>query len=636
MLYHLLVKPKRRKQTAQPQWIVKEERPLAEDRRYQAALAAIQHGAWSSALPLLGALRTEYPTVPELVTLFDEALLKAEVESTWKGRVKGQAGQRVSGRTVRLLVYVLLLAGLLAGGARAINQSRQTAAWATAQRIELEQAQAAFAAGRYREAVDFYRQVLAGNPNLKVAQKGLEEAIVQAALANEYAVGVQALAAENYDQALGLLSALAQKAPRYRDVERLLAQAQAAPAAAQYLVQAEAALNAEQWVTAIEGYEAFRQLATADEAGAVAPQLALAYLRAGQQTVAGPVSDEATLALAQSYFRRAQALPVESTAAQQEDQLLTAYLAGDRAFQQDDPAQAIAHWEPLYAERPAYLGGNLAEQLYSAYLTLGDRAAQLGDPDRALGWYEKAAALPVADGSAAQRRIQAASATATPVPTSVPPRAAPVYTPPPVATPLSAPSPTPAGWAAYSGWIAFRSNRSGAEALYLMRPDGSEQQPAPAEVAALLDQLYARQQWSPDGSAQVFVDQAPDHAGFNLFLAYIDGVEADQRRVMLTTSNGTDYDPVWAPTGGQIAFVSNRTGNDEVWVIDVETRALQQLTHNDWEWDKHPGWSPDGGQIAFFSNRTGRSQVWVMDGDGANQRNLSNNDYEDWDPVWIR
>lgn len=638
MLYQLLVKSKRRKQTVQPQWIVKEERPLAEDRRYRAALAAIQHGAWSSALPLLGALRTEHPTSPELAVLFDEALLKAEVESTWKGRVRGQAGQRVSGRTVRLLIYVLLLAGMLAAGVRAVDHSRQTAAWAHAQRVQLEQAQTAFAAGHYREAVDAYRQVLAGNPNLRVAQKGLEEAITQAALANEYAVGVQALAAKNYDQAAALLSALAQKAPHYRDVERLLAQASAVPAATQHFEQAEAALQAQQWVAAIEAYEAFRQLVTADEAGAVAQQLAFAHLRAGQQIVAGPLGDGTRLALAQSHFRRALALPVAGDAAQQEDQLLSAYLAGDRALRTDDPAQAITHWEPLYAERPAYLGGNLAEQLYAVYLLAGDRVAEMGDQVGALAWYEKAAALPLADRNGAQQRAQTASATPTPLPTPVAPAAvapASVHVAPPTATPLPTPSPTPAGWTAYRGWIAFRSNRGGSEGLYVMRPDGSEQQPA-TEVTAMLDQLYARQQWSADETAQVFVEHAPDHAGFNLFLVYADGAEAGQSPIRLTQRSGADYDPVWSPTGGRIAFASNHTGNDEVWVIDVETRALQQLTYNDWEWDKHPTWSPDGGQIAFFSNRTGRSQIWVMDGGGANQRNLSNNDYEDWDPVWIR
>ena len=85
-----------------------------------------------------------------------------------------------------------------------------------------------------------------------------------------------------------------------------------------------------------------------------------------------------------------------------------------------------------------------------------------------------------------------------------------------------------------------------------------------------------------------------------------------------------------------IAFVSNHTGNDEIWLMDSEGGAHRQLTSNDWQWDKHPSFSPDGTQLTFYSNSSGTRQVWVMNIDGGNQRNISNNDFEDWDPVWIR
>jgi TolB protein len=105
---------------------------------------------------------------------------------------------------------------------------------------------------------------------------------------------------------------------------------------------------------------------------------------------------------------------------------------------------------------------------------------------------------------------------------------------------------------------------------------------------------------------------------------------------MLTDFNVMEYDPVWSPDGKTVAFVSNHTGNDEIWTVTVQDHSSTQRTHNEWEWDKHPTWSPDGAQIAFYSNRTGQRQVWAMNADGSNQRNLSNNQFEDWDPVWIR
>jgi TolB protein len=61
------------------------------------------------------------------------------------------------------------------------------------------------------------------------------------------------------------------------------------------------------------------------------------------------------------------------------------------------------------------------------------------------------------------------------------------------------------------------------------------------------------------------------------------------------------------------------------------------LTQNDWEWDHHPSWSPDGTQIVFCSNRTGYQQIWLMNADGSNPRNISPwAEWNDWDPVWIK
>jgi Tol biopolymer transport system component len=105
------------------------------------------------------------------------------------------------------------------------------------------------------------------------------------------------------------------------------------------------------------------------------------------------------------------------------------------------------------------------------------------------------------------------------------------------------------------------------------------------------------------------------------------------------------YDPTWSPRGDLIAYVTNNTGNDEIFVTNLDGSVHTQLTFNATEWDKHPTWSPDGAQIAFYSNReTALRRLWIMNVDGSNQRNLSaliqpapgNTSYEDWDPIWVR
>ena len=90
----------------------------------------------------------------------------------------------------------------------------------------------------------------------------------------------------------------------------------------------------------------------------------------------------------------------------------------------------------------------------------------------------------------------------------------------------------------------------------------------------------------------------------------------------------------------QIAFSSNRDGNWEIYVMDVDGGNQQNLSNNRSD-DKHPSWSPDGKRIAFLSNRDGLRndlrityEIYVMDADGGNQQRLTENPNNDWDPSW--
>ncbi|MEO6213733.1 MAG: LpqB family beta-propeller domain-containing protein [Vicinamibacterales bacterium] len=112
----------------------------------------------------------------------------------------------------------------------------------------------------------------------------------------------------------------------------------------------------------------------------------------------------------------------------------------------------------------------------------------------------------------------------------------------------------------------------------------------------------------------------------NIWKFPVDGNPLDNVRsgVQITRQTGQVQTPSVGANDREVVYLSDSGGHGNLWVIDTETGATRQITH---EQDPDvslgvPVWSPDGRQIVFYSTRAGVGGNWLVNPDGANLRNV--------------
>jgi TolB protein len=130
--------------------------------------------------------------------------------------------------------------------------------------------------------------------------------------------------------------------------------------------------------------------------------------------------------------------------------------------------------------------------------------------------------------------------------------------------------------------IAFVSTRPGLPQIYVMAPDGTDQQLfAPFDYGVTGSSNAP--EWSPDGQSVAF---HRDVAGtLQVFV-----LDVRTRTVRQLTSVGRNEDPTWAPDSRHLAFVSDRSGYRQLWIIDLDTGRIRPLLQQSGA--RLPAWSP--------------------------------------------
>ena len=107
---------------------------------------------------------------------------------------------------------------------------------------------------------------------------------------------------------------------------------------------------------------------------------------------------------------------------------------------------------------------------------------------------------------------------------------------------------------------------------------------------------------------------------------------ASQRTEPLTQLSADSRRPAADPTGGRIAFATNKGGNFDLWLMDASRQCSPLVQHP--ANDDHPSWSPSGEEIVFESTRDNRPQLCIVNVATKAVRKLTAGDNEEREPAW--
>lgn len=87
-----------------------------------------------------------------------------------------------------------------------------------------------------------------------------------------------------------------------------------------------------------------------------------------------------------------------------------------------------------------------------------------------------------------------------------------------------------------------------------------------------------------------------------------------------------------APDGNRVAFGAR----GDVWTLPVKSGITRNLTMSDTAHDRDVAWSPDGKYIAYISDRTGEDEIYIQNQDGKDEaiRLTDKSDTYKMDPMW--
>ena len=175
-----------------------------------------------------------------------------------------------------------------------------------------------------------------------------------------------------------------------------------------------------------------------------------------------------------------------------------------------------------------------------------------------------------------------------------------------------------ARWSPDGSQIAFLSDRTGEEEIFLVAQDGHGE---PVQLTDNGGEMRYAPAWSPDGKRIAFSDK---HGKL-----YVVDVSSREIVEVADDPEGLIFDHVWSPNGGHLAFsmsvvndwnVGNGFSSIYIWsVADGQTRKITTDMFN----EVGPAWGASGDYLYYLADRTYAPQISTIEWNFATDRSTS-------------
>jgi hypothetical protein len=148
--------------------------------------------------------------------------------------------------------------------------------------------------------------------------------------------------------------------------------------------------------------------------------------------------------------------------------------------------------------------------------------------------------------------------------------------------------------------------------------------------------------WSPDGRRIYWVDNCD--GDFELYRADLvynyDSRHFTEARLQnvtnLTNNNSDDRFARVSPDGRYIAYAQRSQDRWNLAVLDLVSGTVRTPGAEPWANDEAPSWSPDGQRLAFASDRSGNYEIYTVDLSGTNLTRITSNGAQNRWPLWAQ